>query len=493
VRHPLVVDLGFDLGTTVTKLTALAEDGTTLLDLSVATTWDELGDGCSERDPRAVVAAVEDLLARASATVGTTNGHGPLEIRSIGFTSMAESGVLVDPQGEPRSPVIAWFDPRGRDQVAALSSELAHDFPARTGLPVTHIASVFKIAWLRDHGLALAGTQWLSLPELVIAHLGGRRVAELSLMGRTGFLDIHTNTPYLPALGHLGVGDEFVPELVGAGTPVGRVRSDHAVAAARGAVLTVAGHDHAVAAAAAGASAPASAMDSFGTAEAFLVASAHVPEPDVVRELTTHGLSVYPHVVHGTTALLAGMRTGLVLKRVLRLLGADDEDGRTRVDRESLALRGGRGADIDSGIGIGIGIGITGFSMSDHDVTLHLRSDSPTPGKVWRAALDHSTAHAANLLSHLGTAGVPIERLVLAGGWSRMPSVLDARRALAASVEVAAIQQPGPRGAALYGRWAAMQRDSISSDLRPPAAYFTPVAETVSAGHAPSLAKEATS
>ena len=483
MTHPLVVDLGFDLGTTVTKLTALAEDGTTLLDLSVATTWDELGDGSAERDPRAVVAAVEDLLARAAATVGTTNGHGPLEVRSIGFASMAESGVLVDADGEPRSPVIAWFDPRGRDQVAALSSELAHDFPARTGLPVTHIASIFKIAWLRDQGLALAGTQWLSLPELVIAHLGGRRVAERSLMGRTGFLDIHTNTPYLPALGHLGVGDEFVPELVGAGAPVGRVRSDHPVAAARGAVLTVAGHDHAVAAAAAGASAPASAMDSFGTAEAFLVASAHVPEPDAVRELTTHGVSVYPHVVHGTTGLLAGMRTGLVLKRVLRLLGADDEDGRTRVDRESLAHRGGRGADI----------GITGFSMSDHDVTLHLRSDSPTPGKVWRAALDHSTAHAANLLSHLGTAGVPIERVVLAGGWSRMPSVLDARRALAASVEVAAIQQPGPRGAALYGRWAAIQGDSISSDQRPPAAYFTPVAETVSAGHAPHLAKEATS
>ena len=119
MTQPLVVDLGFDLGTTVTKLTALAEDGTKLLDLSVATTWDELGDGCAERDPRAVVAAVEDLLARTAATVGTTNGHGPLEVRSIGFASMAESGVLVDADGEPRSPVIAWFDPRGRDQLAA--------------------------------------------------------------------------------------------------------------------------------------------------------------------------------------------------------------------------------------------------------------------------------------------------------------------------------------------------------------------------------------
>ena len=121
MRHPLVVDIGFDLGTTVTKLTALAEDGSKLVDLSVATTWDELGDGCAERDPRAVVAAVEDLLARAATTVGATNGTaGPLAIRSIGFTSMAESGVLVDADGEPRSPVIAWFDPRGGEQVAAV-------------------------------------------------------------------------------------------------------------------------------------------------------------------------------------------------------------------------------------------------------------------------------------------------------------------------------------------------------------------------------------
>ncbi|GAA4398332.1 FGGY family carbohydrate kinase [Fodinibacter luteus] len=484
MRHPLVVDLGFDLGTTVTKLTALAEDGSKLVDLSVATTWHELADGRAERDPQVVVDAVEDLVARAATTIGAGNGAGrPVTIRSIGFTSMAEAGVLVDADGRAHSPVIAWFDPRGAEQARALPADLAHDFPARTGLPVSHVASLFKLAWLRDQGLSLAGLQWLSLPEFVIDRLGGRRVAELSLMGRTGFYDIHADGLYRPALDHLGVGEDFVPELVGAGTPAGRVRADHPVVAVRGAVLTVAGHDHAVAAAAANSAATASAMDSFGTAEAFLVASAHVPDPERVRTLSAHGVSVYPHVVRGTTGLLAGMRTGLVLKRVLRLLGADDEEGRARVDRESLAFRGDRSGDV----------GVTGFSMSDHDVTVHLRGDSPTPGRVWRAALDHSTAHAADLLSHLGTAGVPIERLVLAGGWSRMPSVLDARRALAPTVEVAAIQQPGPRGAALYGRWAATQGDPISSDLRPPAAYFTSVAETVSVDHAPPLAKEATS
>ena len=479
MRHPLVVDLGFDLGTTVTKLTALREDGSKAVDLSVATLWDELGDGRAERDPRVVVAAVEELIARAASTVG---GGRPVQIRSIGFTSMAEAGVLVDEDGETRSQVIAWFDPRGAAQASALDPGLALEFPSRTGLAVSHVASLFKIAWLRDEGLDLRGLQWLSLPEFVIHRLGGRRVAELSLMGRTGFLDIHTGGPYLPALQHLGVDEGLVPELVGAGTPAGRVREDHPVAAVRGAVLTVAGHDHAVAAAAAGSAATASAMDSFGTAEAFLVASGHVPAPDVVAGLSGHGVSVYPHVVHGTTGLLAGMRTGLVLKRVLRLLGADDEDGRTRVDRESLAHRGER-SDIH----------VSGFAMRDHDVVVTLRGDSPTPGRVWRAALDRSTEHAAGLLANLGTAGVPIERLVLAGGWSRMPSVLDARRALAPTVEVAAVQQPGPRGAALFGRWAAVHADPTRADQRPPADYFTTVAETVSADqHHPTLTKEPT-
>ena len=461
MSHPLVVDLGFDLGTTVTKVTALGDDGIRVADLSVATLWEEPGDGRAERDPELVVSAVEELVARAASTVGAGR---PVQIRSIGFTSMAEAGVLVDAAGHTHSRVIAWFDPRGDAQARALDPDLAAQFPARTGLPVSQVASLFKIAWLRDEGLDLNGLQWLSLPEFVIVRLGGRRVAELSLLGRTGFLDIHTTAPHLPALRHLGVGEDFLPELVGAGTPAGRVRDDHPVVAARGAVLTVAGHDHAVAAAAAGSAATASAMDSFGTAEAFLVASAHTPSPDAVAGLSAHGVSVYPHVVHGTTGLLAGMRTGLVLKRVLRLLGADDETGRARVDRESMACRGER-SDIE----------VAGFAMRDHDVVVTLRGDSPTPGRIWRAALDRSTSHAAGLLAQLGTAGVPIERLVLAGGWSRMPSVLDARRSLATTVQVAAVQQPGPRGAALFGRWAALHADPTSSDQRPPADWFTSV------------------
>lgn len=452
-----VVDLGFDLGTTVTKVCAVTPDGLPLLDRSAATAWREQGQGRLDRSPQSVLDAVEALLADTAAALGPDT-----PVRSVGFTSMAEAGVLVDAAGRAQSPVIAWHDPRGSEQAAALPPTLAEDFPAYTGLPVSHIATFFKLLWLRDEGLDLRGLQWLSVPEWVILNLGGRRVAELSLLGRTGLLDVHTLGPWMPALDHLGVGADFLPAIVSAGTPAGHVREDHPVPTLRGAVLTVAGHDHAVAAAAVGCGAPGSALDSFGTAEAYLAAASHVPDPPVVRQLALEGISVYPHVVRGSTGFIGGTRTGLVLKRVQRVLGAEREPARGALDAATLALAPGDTA----------GVRVTGFHMEDHEVGIHLGSEAHTPAHVWRAALDGGSARGRELLATLHTAGAGVDHLVVAGGWTRMRSIVQAREVLAPLVEVAEVDQPGTWGAARFGAWASRTPDGPGPDRRPPAEWF---------------------
>lgn len=477
------VDLGFDLGTTVTKVTALAEGGSRRADLSVATQWRSLGHGRSERDPADVVADVEHLLEGVAATLAPDT-----TIRSIGFTSMAEAGVLVDADGTDRSPVIAWHDPRGAEQAANLSPDLADAFPAYTGLPISHVASLFKIAWMRENGLDLRGLQWLSVPEYVILRLGGHRVGELSLLGRTGLLNVHTNQPWAPALMHLGLDTSFLPEIVGAGTPAGTVRGDHPVAAVRGAVLTVAGHDHAVAAAATGCGIPGSALDSFGTAEAYVAAAGHVPDPDTVRQLCLHGISVYPHVVRGATGFIGGTRTGLVLKRVQRVLGAEHEPARSELDKAALAIPEGSVTDVR----------VTGYAMSDSEVSISLFSDAHTPAHVWRAALDAGTAYGEVLLGRLRDAGVSVDRLIVAGGWTRMAAVLAARRRLAPTVEVSRLDQAGTHGAARFAAWAAGAGSHTEGDRRPPADWFVQDTETTSQEvrstiHARRQAQEATS
>ncbi len=452
------VDLGFDLGTTVTKVSAVADDGARVLDRSVATAWRETGEGRVDRSPASVVDAVEQLVAEAVSALGPGTS-----VRSLGFTSMAEAGVLVDAAGREQSPVIAWYDPRGAEHATGLPPELAHSFPGATGLPVSHVASFFKLLWLRDQGLELRGLQWLSVPEFVILRLGGRRVAELSLLGRTGLLDVHTNRPWQPALEHLGVGADLLPEIVLAGAPAGTVRADHPVPAVRGAVLTVAGHDHAVAAAAAGCGAPGSALDSFGTAEAYVASASHVPSADTVRDLALRGISVYPHVVRGATGFIGGTRTGLVLKRVQRVLDAETDPARTALDEATLRLAPGDTADVR----------VTGYAMEDHEVRVHLGSEVHTPAHVWRAALDGGTDRGRELLGTLREAGVPVDRLVVAGGWTRMRSVLAARQDLAAVVEVSAVEQPGTWGAARFGAWAAQHAHDVGPDRRPPSEWFT--------------------
>ena len=376
---------------------------------------------------------------------------------------MAEAGVLVDGPGHAQNAIMAWHDPRGAEQADALPAELAHDLPARTGLPVSHVASVFKLAWLRDHGLDLHGLQWLSVPEFVILRLGGERVAELSLLGRTGLLDVHANRPWPPILTHLGVDDSLLPAIVAAGQPVGTVRANHPVAAIRGAVLTVAGHDHAVAAAAAGCGEVGSALDSFGTSEGYLVAVRHVPAPDVVRHLALHGVSVYPHVVRGMTGLIAGTRTGLVLRRIQRMLSAEHEPARGELDRAALELGHGGAPDVHVG----------GYTLSDREVTVSIDSDTFTPAHLWRAALDGGVVHGQHLLARFREVGVPVDRLVVTGGWTRLASVVEARSRLAATVEICAVDEPGCYGAAGFARWAAGPGAAAAGDRRPPSAWFT--------------------
>lgn len=451
------LDLGFDLGTSVTKVVGLGGNGAHVADFSVPTTWKDLGAGCFERDAQSAVSDVEELLVQVSEAAGPS-----VNVRSIGFTSMAESGVLVDEQGCAQSPIIAWHDPRGDTQAAALPPGIGDQFSARTGLPVDHVATFFKLAWMRDEGMSLKGLQWLSVPEFVVMRLGGDRVAELSLMGRTGLLDVHTLAPWTPALDHLGVDESFVPRFVGAGTPAGSVRSNHPVTAVRGAVLTVAGHDHAVAAAATGCGRIGATLDSFGTAEAYVSATPRVPSPRMVDELCALGICTYPHVVRGTTALIGGTRTGLVLKRVQSILGAEHDPARTELDRCASELPAGSVTDVE----------VTGYGMADHDVTVSLASDGPTPARVWRAAIDGGTQAGAAVLDRLRDHGVPVHRLVVAGGWSRMPSVMAARRSLADLVERSTLDQAGTHGAARFARWAASGAAGPYGDRRPPADWF---------------------
>ncbi|HEX3202039.1 MAG TPA: FGGY family carbohydrate kinase, partial [Actinomycetes bacterium] len=400
--------VGIDVGTTLCKAAVVrAADGTEVAHGSAGTPWTEV--------PTGAELAPERLLEAALAATAAALEHAPAgPVAGVGVTSMAETGVLLDPSGRPVAPAIAWHDARGEAEAARLGADLgAERFPARTGLPVRPLWSVAKYAWLKAHHPAVAdAVRWLGVAEWVVNGLGGEQVAELSLASRTGLLDLERRAWWDEAVAWAGAPPGLLADLVQAGSPAGR--AGDRLPRLAGATLTVAGHDHLSASVGAGATRPGDLFDSCGTAEALIRAVPPPVAPADVRRLVAAHVTVGWHVLPGRQALLGASRAGLALRRFLALLGVDDQ-AREALDGAAAAVPpGSRGLVVDDVFG-------------DRSTLEGIGAD-PSPALVWRAALEAVTGRAVELRAHIESVAGASRRLVLAGGWSNNPAARSVTR-----------------------------------------------------------------
>lgn len=448
------VVLGLDVGSTNVKALATTAAGEELHGASVATPWVTPAGGRTEMLATTLVEVVAGLLVRC--VDGIERRHGPVRVVGIGVSGMAESGALVDGAGRVAAPVMAWFDPLGGDEIAATPADFRAEFPRRTGLPVTALASIAPLLHLRSTGIGLVGHSWLNVPELVVHALGGDRVRELTLASRTGLLDQDDTDVWPRALEVLGVDADFLPAPAHAGDVCG-----HAGTSARlgdlardlprqvdGAALTVAGHDHLVAALAAGAVDPDQLYVSMGTAEALVRVLDTPPSGDARARLARLGINVLPHVVRGRSIMLAGTRSGLLLRRVLQLVGAGDHDARAALDREVLTLPLGGGPAAAS-------VEITGARNDDGVLGVRAGGDGLSPAVLFAAALEHGTQVCLGLLAEMNQDVAPPDRTLASGGWTRMECVRRARSAVLPRVSYSPRREDTAYGAALLGAYAA--------------------------------------
>jgi sugar (pentulose or hexulose) kinase len=419
--------LGIDVGTTSCKAAVVTPDGAELAHGRAPVRWTIVPSGAE--------IAPADLVAAAVAAGAEALGGAPAgPIAGLGVASMAETGVLLDRSGRPLAPAIAWHDGRGGEEAEQLARQLgAERFAERTGLAPRPLCSVVKHRWLRDH---VPGTEravrWLNVAEWVVRELGGDEQAELSLASRTGWLDIHARTWWDEALEWSGASAALLPPLAPAGTPAGT--AGDALPRARGAVLAIGGHDHLSAAVGAGAVGDGDVLDSCGTAEAFIRATAPLP-PERVREAVALGINVGWHAVPGRQCLLGSARTGAMLERVMGMLGVPPER-RAELETAALAAPAGAGGIEVHGIGED-GATITGIGAG------------ASPGLVWRAALEAADACAAAILRNMETVAGPRRRLVVAGGWAEGDAARRVKQERLGPFTSSAAAFVGARGAAL--------------------------------------------
>jgi sugar (pentulose or hexulose) kinase len=442
-RDPVLV--GVDVGTTRVKAVAVDLRGSVRGEAVQPTPWSREG-GHAELDPIVLVRQAQKVAAEAAGSLrertGTALGRQTATVLGVGVTGMAETGVLVDGRDRPLAPAIAWHDPRG--DAETIARELGTEtFQATTGLSLTVVPTLAKLLWLRrSYPGTRQAVRFYSVAEWIVRRLGGAPVTELSLASRTGLLDIGRAQPWDAALGLLDR-PRLLDDAVVAGTPAGRVTDGEDVPAVlRGAVLTVAGHDHQVAAYGVGAAADGALFDSLGTAEA-LVRTIRPPlSGQRVAALAAQGIGVGWGVVADHLCVLAGLPTGLTLNRLAGMLGAITRAQRRALGEQALAVLPTHPLPRlvnprDDGFGI-------------LDI-----ADGVTPALLWRAAVDGLAEHAQRVLDRIDAHTRPHSEVVVAGGWLHNPAVLAAKRRQYPAMRTTTVMEPGAYGAALLAGSAA--------------------------------------
>lgn len=436
---------GLDLGSTGVKILISDSEGREILIHQLPTPWISGPGGTTTMTANDLASTISDLLSETATELIALVGEDAANIRALAVSGMGESGVLIDSNGTAITPALAWFDPRGQEQVDALPTSITQQFAGRTGLPLGVQVSVIKLLYLRDTGINLAGTRWMNLPEFVVTALGGDVVSEYSLASRTGLLDQDTATPWTEILDYLGVDESFLPPLTDAGALLGRASPDRVPDAFGGALLTVAGHDHLVSAVSSG-DFPADRYHvSMGTAEVLLRMIEH-PLPFEARErLASSLINCVRHVVPGTWVLVAGVKTGLVMRRMLQLYGITDRAGRDALDEQIMAL------SLEGSLQPGA-IKVSGARNDDGVFTLTVHADGAGPAETFSAALRHGNDELQILVDAMDREVPPATSSLLTGGWASMRAVQRARAAVLPTTQVSTRSQDTAFGASLFAR-----------------------------------------
>jgi sugar (pentulose or hexulose) kinase len=257
--------LSLDIGTTHCKAALFTEQGK-LIRIGKRNTVKYADGGWEYYDPELLWTGIAGLIREMVRSEKTRR------FESIGITSMAETGLLVDRRtGEARTPFIPWFSPCSKPQAEFVAAEAdpLERFCA-TGLRSSYKYGLAKLLWLKERDASLLpNAVWLSASDYVAYRLSGVMATDGTLAARTFAFRIDRRAWDTDWIRHFGLEPSLFPTVYPSGGVVGRVHAEAAAALGlpAGVPVVIAGHDHVAASLAVGASKPGLVMDSIGTAE----------------------------------------------------------------------------------------------------------------------------------------------------------------------------------------------------------------------------------
>jgi sugar (pentulose or hexulose) kinase len=335
---------------------------------------------------------------------------------------------------------LAWHDPRGITE--PILKELGDfEFRARAGALLNEIATISKTLWLNENfPESKKAKHFLSAPEWVAYCLGAELVNELSLVSRTGFFDVESRKPWEEAISLVGGGKDFLARLVVAGEAIGIV-NDKAPMNLRGAVITIAGHDHFTAAYYCGAINEGSLFDSMGTAEALLRTFKAPLTRDAIAELAAANVGLSCSVIADHYTLLGALPTGLTLERTCALLGVSTREEKIALGEAALKTDPAASA-------MRVVNDYHGLSITNLD-------DAVSPAALFRATVEHLVDDSTEMVSLIEKYTGKAQNVIIAGGWIKNPVIAAAKEKQFGTYRVSEATEAGATGAAEFAGIAA--------------------------------------
>lgn len=200
--------VGIDVGTTRIKVVVTDLELNLLHQDALPTPWIHTNN-LSEIDMNLLAATAISLTERA---VSAVEGQAV----SIGVTGFSETGALLGKNLQPIAPGFAWHDPRGNlEQVEKFFG--ADEFERTVAAKITPVVTLTKILWQQERMPETREvSHFIGAPEWIMHSLGADLVNELSLVSRSGFLDIEAKAPWNAAIELVNGGENFLGRLVGA-------------------------------------------------------------------------------------------------------------------------------------------------------------------------------------------------------------------------------------------------------------------------------------
>ncbi len=302
--------IGLDVGTTGSKATVIARDGSALASAYREYNLRFPAPGHVELRPTDVWETVKAVLSEV-----VRRCDAPIE--ALAVASFGEAVVHIGSDGAPVCDSIFFTDIRGSDELADLRAAIdEEELMLLSGMPINFMFTLPKLLWMQKHAKDTLDKTVKILPYsgYIAYMLSGESTADGSLASRTLLFDRFKGDWNQKALEAFNIPASWLPRYVPAGQPIGAMLDSVArELGIRGNPVVVSGvHDQIAAALGAGALHPGQAAAGIGSSECI---SCVLPDEMDLAGMFRYNICAEPHAVPGRyLALVFNNTSGAALK-----------------------------------------------------------------------------------------------------------------------------------------------------------------------------------